>query len=182
MSRNRSSLFFLTFLVLLAALGFSPAAKADYSADNTAIGNCKTTAQNNSMKAAQDKSAVVNNVFTGVPTIDARLYSCVQGIRAVFNENAIVSNPMSILANFFQQEIVSMINQLCSNILADVQSVMKSAFSLLNVACVPLPQLNLGKLNLNLPTMPCNGVNLLQPQITSGSAPSTAASWSIWSK
>jgi hypothetical protein len=183
MRTSFSGLRVLAALAMILIMIVPSLAHADYSSSSASyIDDCNKNMQANLSQFAQAKSMASAKIFTGIPPVDARLYSCLTSISAAFSINATLSNPFSLLGTLARQAILAILDQVCQMILSDINALKQSALSIFNLACIPIPNLNLGLGGLNLNSIPCNGVNLLQPKITTGPNAVNPGFWQIWGK
>ncbi len=135
---------------------------------------------NNLATVAQARSTAAQNVFTGIPNIDVRLNYCMDLIKAMFDLDVTLSNPMGLITSLIRSEILALINQACQAAMSVVQQAIAFGLSQFNRFCLPLPNFMIGGINLGLKPVPCNGVNLLNPKVTQGPTPQAPAGYSIW--
>ena len=171
----------LTVITVISFCGSSVrAATPDEDSLRSQIADLKKAAQNNFTKLAQDKTVVGLKVYTGAKKIESRGYACLDAIRALFKLNAAISNPLAVVVSILLDQVAALVDQLCQMVTSAIQQIESSALSILNLACIPLPGLGLGGLDLHLPSIPCNGTNLLQPSVGRGAAPASPGRYPLW--
>lgn len=181
----------LTVVAVLCVLGIPGAAHAqlDGSAQaalgkavHDSIDDCNKNTQNNVDAVAQQKTAAAYQVYSGMARVDAAAYSCLDQIdKALDALNLIVSNPADVFRQIFWNMVIGLIQQTCSIALGGISQFKNFVVGQFNRLCVPLPNLNLNiNGSLNLPTPPCNGVNILNPQFTASGTTQRPGTWTLW--
>ena len=178
MSGKRKVPMILGALLLLFMMGAplcANAATAPTDPCNNTSGNpsaLDTAVQTNAARIGMQKMQANNQALALFGAIDVKLQACWSQIQATFSALGNLSDPLAIIWGVIASQILNMINQLCSMVLADIKDLEKVALSQFNRICLPLPHFGLGPLGtLNLQGVTCNGVSPLSP---SGSLPVTA--------
>ncbi|HEU0117307.1 MAG TPA: hypothetical protein VFR09_01630 [Alphaproteobacteria bacterium] len=100
--------------------------------------------------------------------VDIATQTCWKNIQNIFSSLAVSGNPMGLITNVIVQQIISMVNQVCSVVLSDLNSIKNFALSQFNRMCLPMPNFNLGLNGFNLKDVTCNGTALFQPGAGNG--------------
>ena len=128
----------------------------------------------------QRLSASVKNTFdSGIRKIDATAVNCAQQLKSFFNVVLSIGNPFTAIFNAILSQILSLITQVCQMLLSALNEIKSSVMSIFNLACVPLPKLNLSGSLFKLPKIPCNGTNLLSPSLSPAAAKATSR-WDLF--